>query len=169
MTDPRDAEFQRIRTYLQQQAAQKTVAELFERVREGMDDLITAARAIPGALLTTNPAGDEWSPIECLQHAVQSNAHVASDVLHVALSGARSADPEPQFAPDRDALIAAQTASLESLWAHVSEADPAAHTGLTWEHPFFGQLNWREWLLFLRIHAKDHARQLDAMRESLGA
>lgn len=168
MTDPRAAEFERIRGYLQQQAAQKSVAELFERVREGMADLIAAARAIPAAKLESHPPGDEWAPLDCIQHAVQSNIHVAEDVLHVSLTGARSGSGEPTLQRDRDTLIAAQEASLESLWAHVSEADPAANLHVTWEHPFFGELNWREWLLFLRIHARDHGGQLAAMGEALG-
>lgn len=168
MTDPRSAEFERIRGYLQQQAAQKDVSDLFGRVREGMDDLIAAARAVPAGKLETHPPGDDWAPLDCMQHAVQSNIQVAEDVLHVALTGARQGNGEPTLQRDRDTLIAAQEASLESLWAHVSEADPAANLHVTWEHPFFGELNWREWLLFLRIHARDHAGQLAAMREALG-
>lgn len=168
MTDPQAAEFERIRGYLQQQAAEKSIAELFERVKEGMADLIEAARSVPAAVIRSNPPGDDWSPMDCLKHAVQSNLQVAQDVLHVALTGERPGEPEPDLAPDRDALITAQEASLESLWAHVSEADPASNLHVTWPHPFFGELNWREWLLFLRIHAKDHARQLSSMREALG-
>lgn len=169
MTHPMEAEFERIRGYLQQQAAEKSIPELFERVKEGMAELLDAARSIPAAVLSTNPPGDDWSPMDCLKHAVQSNLQVAQDVLHVALSGSRPGEPEPELAPDRDGLIAAQEASLDSLWAHVSEAEPHSNLHVTWPHPFFGELNWREWLLFLRIHAKDHARQLAAMREALRA
>ncbi len=158
MTHPQAAEFERIRSYLQQQAAEKDVAELFERVKEGMSELIGAARSVPDANLVTNPPGDDWSPMDCLKHAVQSNLQVAQDVLHVALTGERPGEPEPELVADRDALIAAQEASLESLWAHVSEADPQSNLHVTWRHPFFGELNWREWLIFLRIHGKDHAR-----------
>ena len=61
MTDPRAAEFERIRGYLQQQAAQKSVAELFERVREGMNELIAVARAVPAGKLETHPPGDDWA------------------------------------------------------------------------------------------------------------
>ena len=168
MTDPRAAEFERIRGYLQQQAAQKSVAELFERVREGMNELIAAARAVPAGKLETHPPGDDWAPLDCLQHAIQSNIQVAEDVLHVALTGARPGNAEPALARHPETLIAAQEASLDSLWAHVGEADPAANLHVTWEHPFFGELNWPEWLLFLRIHARDHAGQLAAMREALG-
>ncbi|HML97016.1 MAG TPA: DinB family protein [Tepidiformaceae bacterium] len=169
MTHPMEAEFGRIRAYLQQQAAEKSVPELFDRVKEGMAELVEAARSVPAALLTSHPPGDDWAPLDCLRHAVQSNLQVAQDVLHVALTGSRPGEPEPELAPDRDALIAAQEASLESLWAHLSEAEPHSNLHVTWPHPFFGELNWREWLLFLRIHAKDHARQLTAMREALRA
>jgi hypothetical protein len=169
MTHPMEAEFARIRGYLQQQAAERSIPELFERVREGMAELLEAARSVPARLLSTNPPGDDWAPMDCLKHAVQSNLQVAQDVLHVALTGSRPGEPEPELPRDREALIAAQEASLESLWAHVSEAEPHANLQVTWPHPFFGELNWREWLLFLRIHARDHARQLAAMREALGA
>lgn len=168
MTNPQAAEFERIRGYLQQQAAEKTIAELFERVKEGMGELIESARSIPPAIIASNPPGDDWSPMDCLRHAVQSNLQVAEDVLHVALTGDRPGGPEPDLAADREALIAAQEASLESLWAHISEADPQSNLHVTWPHPFFGELNWREWLIFLRIHAKDHSRQLNTMREALG-
>lgn len=169
MTHPMEPEFERIRGYLQQQAADKSIPELFERVKEGMAELVDAARSVPAAVLSTRPPGDDWAPMDCLKHAVQSNLQVAQDVLHVALTGSRPGEPEPELAPDRDVLIAAQESSLESLWAHVSEADPQSNLHITWPHPFFGELNWREWLLFLRIHAKDHARQLTAMGETLRA
>ena len=64
MTNPQAAEFERIRGYLQQQAAEKSTAELFERVKEGMGELIASARAVPSALLATNPPGDDWAPME---------------------------------------------------------------------------------------------------------
>jgi len=124
MTHPQAAEFERIRSYLQQQAAEKDVAELFERVKEGMSELIGAARSVPDANLVTNPPGDDWSPMDCLKHAVQSNLQVAQDVLHVALTGGRAGEAEPELEADREPLIAAQEASLESLWAHVSEQTP---------------------------------------------
>ena len=48
------------------------------------------------------------------------------------------------------------------LWAHVSEADPEAFLEVTWHHPFFGELNWREWFLFVGVHCADHAAQIRA-------
>lgn len=163
-----DPEQQRIRGYLQGQAAEKTIEDLISRVQEGIDELHSAAAAVPAGRLTTNPPGDDWAPMDCIRHVVQSDCQVAQQILHVALTGALPTDPEPNLAPERDALLARHSEAIESLYAHVREADPAAFLDVKWDHPFFGDLNWREWLLFLRIHSKDHARQLVAMNAALG-
>jgi len=47
-----------------------------------------------------------------------------------------------------------------ALFERVLAADPAARLDTTVEHPFFGPLNWRETLLFIRLHDLDHAGQL---------
>ncbi|MBA4180649.1 MAG: hypothetical protein C0506_08695 [Anaerolinea sp.] len=162
MTQPQD-EQARIRSYLQQQAAQRTIDELIRRVQEGMDELASAARGVPTAALTTIPPGEEWSPMDCLRHAAASNMHVAQQVLFAALEGTLPSNSEPDLPTDREAILAKHAEAIDSLYEHVRAADPGANLELKWKHPFFGDLNWREWLLFLRIHAKDHSRQLAAM------
>jgi DinB superfamily len=54
-----------------------------------------------------------------------------------------------------------------ALFERVSRADPAAHLDRTIEHPMFGPLNWRETLLFLRLHDLDHAGQLQKIASAL--
>ena len=39
--------------------------------------------------------------------------------------------------------------------------------GETVEHPMFGPLNWRETLLFMRLHDLDHAGQLGKIAAAL--
>ena len=162
-----DPEQQRIRGYLQGQADSKTIEELISRVQEGVDELHAAAAAVPDERLGTRPPGDEWAPIDCIRHAVQSDCQVAQQILHVALTGGFPPEPEPALDPDRNRLLVRHAEAIDSLYAHVREADPAAFLDVKWDHPFFGDLNWREWLLFLRIHTKDHARQLTAMTAAL--
>jgi hypothetical protein len=53
-------------------------------------------------------------------------------------------------------------ANRERLFASVLAADPNGNLDRNVFHPFFGALNWREALLFLRIHDLDHARQIQA-------
>lgn len=163
------SERERIRQYLLEQAAGKGTEELIERVEEGMRELRAAALAIPPERYGDRPPGDEWCPADCLGHVVEWNLRVARAVLHAALTGELPADGPVELPGDRDGMLAAHDEGIASLYEHVRAADPGAFLELRWEHPFFGPLNWREWFLFLRLHAKDHARQLAAMREALGA
>lgn len=34
------------------------------------------------------------------------------------------------------------------------------------DHPFFGPLNWKEWLAFQRVHDGDHIEQIEAIEGS---
>ena len=66
----------------------------------------------------------------------------------------------------REELLAKHAEAIESLFAHVREAAPDDFLNVTWSNDAFGELNWREWLLFLEHHCSEHARQLTAMRDA---
>ncbi|WP_322796420.1 DinB family protein [Tepidiforma sp.] len=168
MTFP-DEERQRIRSYLVTQAAERSIEELIGRVDEGVQRLLEAARAIAPDRREVSAAEGEWSPAEALRHVAEWHARGAADVLHVALTGERPAGEGPQLPADWDGLVRLLEETTTSLFEHVRAADPGAFLEVRWEHPFFGMLNWREWLLFLRLHALDHARQLGAMAEAARA
>lgn len=164
-----DPELERIRSYLVAQASEKSVEELIERVREGVRDLEASARAIDPAHYSEVAPGESWTPRACLEHITGSNTVNASQILHVAWTGALPEPEEPDVSGDPADLLASHAEAIESLFVHVLEADPEANLDERWEHPMFGDLNWREWLIFLRIHCRDHARQLGAMQEAFSS
>lgn len=168
MTMP-EGERERIRRWLIEQAAAHDPEALLARVGEALAELRAAAEAIPPQRFDERPPGDAWSPRDCLAHLVEWHMRAGAMVLHVALTGELPPDRVPDLPAGRDELIGELERAQESLAEHVRAADPAGYVDVRWEHPFFGPLNWREWLLFLRIHARDHSRQLTAMREALGA
>lgn len=161
MTTPQ-TEAERIRGYLQAQA-QKPIAELIVRVQEAADELHAAALAVPASRLTARLDGEEWSPLDCLRHIVGSNLQVAAAIGAVAQSGERPSTPPGEPEGDREKLLSAHGAGLSALYDAVRAADPQAHLDVAWRHPMFGDLNWREWFIFLRIHCRDHARQIPAL------
>ena len=169
MSDRSAEEIERLGAWLRTEAAARSVEEIFALVQEEMSEMYAATRAIPEAQLQLVPPGEEWSPLRVLQHAVQANVQVAEDVLNVCLTGLRPGNPEPALAADREALINKQDEANASLWEHVSFAQPDAFLDVTWPHPFFGELNWREWFLFLHMHAWDHRHQIAALGEKLSA
>ena len=161
MTD----EQKRIRGYLQAQGAKQTPAEIVAKVAAAMADLATAARAVPAARFAERPEPEEWSANEVLAHVVAADGYFGGGVVAV-LEG-RPAPPRGGGRGFENAPVLTAHAWLEilgrqrhTLFERVRAADPAGRLDVTIEHPFFGPLNWRETLLFTRLHDLDHAGQI---------
>jgi uncharacterized damage-inducible protein DinB len=166
-------EQQRIRGYLQSQAAKMSVPDLVEKVRGDMQQLREAAEAVPAAKFATRPAEGEWSANDVMAHVVDGGRSVGSGIV-AAIDGTGRpgtvSDRMERANSEQDAAAwwSELDAGRERLFARVRAAKGDEHLDITWEHPMFGPLNWREWLLFLRIHDLDHARQVQAVTQALG-
>jgi hypothetical protein len=159
MTD----EQQRIRGYLQGQGAKLTPAEIIDKVRAAMADLRTAALAVPPARFEERPAPEEWSGNEVMAHVVDASRHFGDQVTAILEGRARPAmraerPPIAHHAAAEWCEILAR--DREAIFACALKADPHARLEEKIEHRMFGPLNWREVLLFTRIHDLDHAGQL---------
>lgn len=165
-------EARRIQSYLQSQAAKLEPAAIVDKVRAAMADLHAAARAVPAARWTERPAPGEWSGNEVLAHVVSAGRYFGGGIVAILDGAAAPARPpreDPAGAPVRppgewERILAADR---ESLFARALAADPGARLGETVEHPMFGPLNWRETLLFMRLHDLDHAGQLGKIAAAL--
>ena len=167
-------EERRIRTYLTAQAAKLTPAAIVEKVEAAMAELRAAAATVPATRFGERPAPDEWSANEVMAHVVAADAYFGGSIMGILDD--RTAPPRMEgqgveHAPLRsaeawsDALARART----TLFERVRAADPAARLATTIEHGMFGPLNWRETLLFLRLHDLDHASQLRKIAAALAA
>lgn len=161
----------RIRSYLTVQAAKLAPREIVDKVQAAMGQLRAVAETVPAARFHEPPAPGEWSANEVMAHVVEAGRHFGGAVVRL-LDGLPPG--APRDAPARD------TASrpLDTWWtlleqdrgplfARVLAADPAARLDATVEHAFFGPLNWRETLLFMRLHDIDHAGQLQKIAAAL--
>src|SRR5438132_4307231 len=161
MTD----EQKRIRGYLLAQGAKQTPDEIIAKVEAAMADLGKAARAVPAARFAERPEPEEWSANEVLAHVVAADGYCGGGVVAV-LEG-RPAPPRGGGRGFENAPVLTAHAWLEilgrqrhTLFERVRAADPAGRLDVTIEHPFFGPLNWRETLLFTRLHRLAHAGPL---------
>jgi uncharacterized damage-inducible protein DinB len=169
MTD----EQKRIRGYLEAQGAKLTPAAIVDKVREAMGRLRAAAMAVPPARFGDAPAPGEWSANDVMAHVVDAGRHFGEGIVQ-ALDGVpagerRHADERPT-APRHTAAewLATLERDREQLFDRALRADPAARLEQSIAHGFFGLLNWRETLLFIRIHDLDHAGQLEKIAAALG-
>jgi uncharacterized damage-inducible protein DinB len=154
----------RIRSYLTAQGAKLSPEQLIGKVQEAMAKLREAATAVPQARFAEPPAPGEWSANEVMAHVVEAGRHFSDAIVRI-LDGRAPGEPRDVAARDTTPRALSQWwAMLErdrgALFERVRSADPTARLDATIAHPFFGPLNWRETLLFIRLHDLDHAGQL---------
>jgi DinB superfamily len=168
MTD----EQKRIRSYLEAQAAKLPPALIVDKVRAAMADLEAAAATVPAGRFTERPAPEEWSANEVLGHVVAAGVYFGGGIV----SAIEGTPPPPRMkdqgavgAPARTAAEWSGLLSLdrEVLFERVLRAEPLANLEHPIEHQMFGPLNWREALLFMRLHDLDHAVQLQKITDAL--
>ena len=164
-------EERRIRGYLQAQGAKLAPAAIIDKVRAAMEQLRVAAAAVPAARFGERPEPEEWSADEVMAHVVAAGARFGGDIVRV-LDGGRAAAPAPAADAPAARRTAAEWSALlardrDALFARVLAADATARLDVAIEHGMFGTLNWRETLLFLRLHDLDHAGQLQKIAGAL--
>lgn len=163
--EPGTAEAERIRGYLQSQAARMSLAELVDKVRQDMLQVKPALNAVVTARYDVRPCADDWSANEVANHLVETSRGVAAGIRQVLDGGDAPSGVIDRMGASREILTADAWWALlrtdrEAILDRVAEASGDEFLDVKWPHRVFGDLNWREWLLFMRVHDLDHARQL---------
>lgn len=157
-------EQERLRAYLKAQGAKLSVEQIRERIQEAAEDFLAAVGEVSEAVARTSPAPGEWSLAEIVDHVVTAQEHIRSVITGMVAGrppsapmdiGARSGLAALPWSDLVERLRRSQTALSELLAAHRQEP----HVDLRVPEGYFGELNWKEYALVLRLHYKDHASQ----------
>lgn len=172
--ETRAEEVARVRSYLASQAMRRTPEQLVETLREAHRQLLAALAALPDTAFRIVPKEGEWSAADVLAHVRSIAAFDERSICGVLERGEQPPNINDvlEQAPTqatREQLLADIEALRERLIAVVLQADPQSHLDIVWGHNEFGNMNWREWLLFARVHTLDHARQIQAIATVLVA
>ncbi|HLZ62112.1 MAG TPA: DinB family protein [Ktedonosporobacter sp.] len=170
--ETRAEEVARVRSYLASQSMRRTPAQLVETLRDAHQQFLAAVALVPDTLFRTAPREGEWSAIDVLLHMRTIAALDATAIPGVLKHGLQPPEIEDAIVPapqevTRTELLADLEQFRQQLITSVLEADPLAQLAITWGHGEFGQMNWREWLLFARVHTLDHTRQMQAIAAAL--
>ena len=170
--ETRAEEIARVRGYLASQAMKRTPAQLIDTLREAHQQFLAAAAAVPDPLFRAAPGDAEWSAADVMGHMLIIAAIDETAIPAVIERGEQPPDIVDLISPapadmTREQMLAELERLRERLIASVLNADPAAHLDILWGHNEFGQMNWREWLLFARVHTLDHTRQMQSIARTL--
>ena len=171
--ETRAEEIARVRSYLASQAMKRTPAQLVEALREAHRQF-RAAATVPDALFRVAPGDEEWSAADVLGHMLIIAAIDERAIPGVIERGEQPPDIVDLVSPapadlTREQMLAELERLRERLIDSVLKADPSAHLDILWGHNEFGQMNWREWLLFARVHTLDHTRQMQSIAQTLAS
>jgi DinB superfamily len=173
-TESRAEEVARVRGYLAAQAAKRNPAQILEALQEARTQFNEIVNSIADTDFYSYPLENEWNAAEVLEHVRLIALRDVETICPVLDEGKFSAGkdltevthPKPGNAA-KQTLLKAIEDLRERLVASVVKAEPEAHLDITWSHPEFGAMNWREWLLFARVHTLDHVRQLQKIATAL--
>jgi hypothetical protein len=170
------AEIERVRGYLIAQAGKLSLSDLVDKVRRDALPLREVAASVPPARFRERPGPEDWSAAEVFTHILDMTERGATSIEGIIDTGALPPPIDDQLAHgEREELQGAEDywrafeTRRERLFERVARARGDEHLDVSITHPLFGPLNWREWLLFMRVHDLDHLRQIQAIADGMRA
>jgi hypothetical protein len=151
-----------VRSYIQHQGA-KSPDALVELVSTSQQRFVDAVDEVPDDIAGKKPAADEWSLRELIRHVIDAESGVAMLVERLA----RGQQPEQRggagrMVEDDDRPFASYIDEVRSLnermLGAIRRLPPEPNLTMTAKHPFFGELNCKEWAAFQRVHDEDHVQ-----------
>lgn len=141
----------------------------------GYDDVMAALKGFPEGKLTAHPLPGKWSAAEIVHHLADSETASALRLRkllvedHAIIQGydqevyaTRLRYNERDLAPSLEAFRAAR-ATTAQLFPGMSEADWAREG---W-HTESGRYSVESWLRIYAVHARNHAGQIQRLKETL--
>ena len=160
----------RVLSYISHQSEKEPEA-IAGVVEQGHHQLVGLLDGLSDKQAAFKASAEDWSVLEVLRHVVGSKRGVARR-CSVLARGEASASFEPADEVGAFASLSEARAALDAghqeLLSSVRALTPDANVGVTFDHPFFGALNCREWAVFQRIHEGDHAGQIEKIKAAEG-
>ncbi len=105
------------------------------------------------------PAADCWSVTDCVEHQVIQERVPARNFRVKGPAAVMPTGRWPEFATLLEQFEAARNRSVQ--FTSATEADLRNHF---FPHPFLGQFDCYQWLLFIGTHCERHVRQMEEVR-----
>lgn len=160
---------QQVISYLKYQGS-KPASDLVVLIQRGAKMLDDTLAGVTEEQARISPAEGEWSISEVLRH-VEASALGCARLVRALARGEKGAEAfeGPSMCEDGSfrelrGRVAAAYGEVESAVAALDAADLET----TANHPFFGEINCKEWAAFMYVHTRDHVNQIDAIRRQAG-
>jgi hypothetical protein len=165
MTQAQDMREQAV-SYAQHQA-KKSLPELAELMERTGEDCARCLEGVSEAQASF-AHDEEWSMKQVLEHMLGSSAAINTEISNLAAGKASAPAGQTGVTRESKRSIGQLVAALADLWAEtgrlVASLPEDGNLAATWDHPWFGSLNFKEWIAFQRMHALDHVQQMEKLK-----
>jgi hypothetical protein len=163
---------QQVVSYLEHQAG-KSLADLLLLVDRAASLTEQSLLDISDVQAVFRPSESEWSVVEIISHVSASLRGTTRIVGGLARGMEPSAVLDAITGAGAKAVLPAGmradvAAAYDDLRSVVRMLEDGVALEKTARHPFFGDLNWKEWVAFVYVHARDHAAQVEKVKSSPG-
>jgi uncharacterized damage-inducible protein DinB len=160
---------QRIVSYLSRQAGKDTSA-ICDLISEERSRLLALLEGVSDEQAAFAPAAGQWSIVKIVGHVVSAERGVAAIIGRLAgvlpeTEGRTTSDPEADGDRSLSELRSRLSQTRQELLEVVAQIADDSSLEAKHDHPFFGALNWKEWLAFQRVHDRDHVGQIEAIQQ----
>ena len=156
-----------ILSYVRKKAEDWDAQKIMSRVHDAAQIYETVAISIPENDLERRLSDGEWSSLDCIRHAAEVNMGTISRITAVLTTGALPTGFLPGVPARCEEIVSMHQNSLAELSKAIDVYSESTKLEIAWEHPFLGNLNWKEWLLTVRVHCLDHAQQTQDIHSAL--
>ena len=113
--------------------------------------------------------GEEWSMKEVVGHMLVASLSINREIANLVEGRPVSQPGRVGLTAGGDRPIEELRLALARLWREtgglVASLPEDGNLERTWDHPWFGPLNFKEWIAFQRLHAMDHVQQMERLKE----
>ena len=151
-----------------------TEDDLKREVRESYSKLSSALESFSDQQATWKPDDQEWSAAQVGDHVALSTGMLGNITGLLAKGQAVTDvdwDPPPQFRGDSADVsdVKRRVRELASVTDKLfDEGIQTDRTDVKANNSFLGDMNWREWFYFLRVHVESHVEQMEKLRSTEG-
>jgi len=165
---PDDAR-QQVVGYLKHQASKPT-ADLLALIDRAAGWIEKSLENVSESQARFCPEPGEWCIADVLRHvdaSMRGTARVVEALAAGEKADLKGIEAVAEAGQETLAELRERVAqSYDEVRAAVSAMPDGAASGATAYHPFFGDLNCREWAAFVYVHSRDHADQIDKVKSS---
>jgi hypothetical protein len=165
MTLPQDTREKAI-SYTRHQAT-KSLAELSALMERTGAECAGALEGMSDAQASFKP-GEEWSVKEVIDHMIVTSRHINDDIERMAAGRSGPTAARMGQTSGGAESIEDMRQRLAGLWMQTARLVAAlpedGSVDITQAHPWFGDMNFREWIAFQRLHAMDHIGQIEKLK-----